>query len=300
LSTSDHAILGHGGREAIDGELRGQWLLCPQRLPQWRRSGPLRVLETCQRSDTDEDLTPADTLTVLARGHNPNQELGYLVVEARDPETNRPIDYDFLIGSALVVNSEFDFQWAYTPFAFEGLPLGLPPLAGASDCDHPFIEAAGTDSAAFQDFNGLEYSFFPDVLLLDQFFGEGVPGGSPVAFGNRLFLMSTDPGDTDIFLVGYNNNERRFSRTFGFDCYLATSLGELTQAVTQQNLASGSDGAELQGISTGWLKLQSTNSTGHGILGVFRQETTIGGSPFISGRELQFQGARVARLPRTQ
>lgn len=146
----------------------------------------------------------------------------------------------------------------------------------------------------------MEYSFFPGELLLDQFFGEGEPGGVAVSFGDRLFLMSTEPGDTHVSLVGYNNNERRFSRTFEFDCYLATLLGDLTLAVTQANLATEGDREELGGVSTGWLRLRSTNAAGHGVLGVFRQETTLGGEVLMAGRELQFRGVRPASLPRTE
>ncbi len=252
--------------------------------------------ETCQASDTDEDLTPADTESVLARGHNPNFEVGYLVAEARDPETNFPIDFDFLIGSAIVVNSEFDFQWAYTPYGFEALVTA----GDADDCLRIFTDTPA-NLADFDkiDFDGAEYSAFPDRLYLDKFFGSGDAGN--VSFDNVLYLMSTDsttdPLIRNVFMTGYNNNERRFSRDFHVGCHRVGSLQDLTGAATQTSLGTNSDDGELGGIETGWFRLDFAVPT-EGMLGVFKETTMINGVPFTAGRELQFSGRRVVCLPR--
>ncbi len=263
--------------------------------------------ELWAQSDTDENFTPADTLTVLARGHNPNDEMGFVVVEARDPETNFPITFNYLIGSAIVINSEFDFQWSYTPYAFAS--------RGRSDGCHTPIDVPGSDDFDRMDFDDIEYSSFPELVMLDHFFGEGTPAGNPaLTFSNTLYLMSTSPGGpevedmTEVFVQGYNNNERGFSRTFRFNCYLVTSLNDLTGATTQANLATNGDSGELGGISYGWLKMGSLNRqfTGrgtsfrtHAILGVYAHRVDIGPSSFVAGRELQYTGSRVATLPRT-
>lgn len=253
--------------------------------------------ETWQESDTDEDLTPADTLTVLARGHNPNFEMGFLIVEARDPELNLPIDYDWLIGSAIVVNSEFDFQWAYTPYAFEGLAG-----SGATDaCNRPILDI----DPGNLNFDGVELSSFPDTLLLDHFFGEGTPATRPaVSFDNTIYLMSSSPGgfqnSTNVSLIGWNNNEKRFSRTFSFDCYYFGNLGSITNAVNQASLDTDSDDGELAGVEYGWLRLTTTNGRGsnHALLGVFTDSAVIGGDVFTSGRELQYRGSESVTIPR--
>jgi len=269
--------------------------------------------EVWEQSDSDEDLTPADTITVLARGHNPNPERGFLVVESRDPETNLPIDYDFLIGSAIIVNSEFDFQWAYTPYAFEGLPLGnRADGAWNSACGFPIIDLPTDPDFDTLDFDGDELSFFPQTLYIDHFFGEGTPASFPgVTFSNTLHLMSTSPGGpdvddmTEVSVVGYNNNERLFSRTFRFNCYISQNLDDITNATSQAQLATGGDSDELLGVSYGWLRMHATNEVArgaspfsHAILGVFSHQAMLGAEMFVAGRELQYTGSRRASLPR--
>jgi hypothetical protein len=252
---------------------------------------------TWAESNLEEPLTPADQVVVLARGHNPNQEVGFLTVEARDPESGLPIVFNNLIGSAHVVNSEFDFQWAYTPYPFLGRPGGGSPF-GTDDCGRAFTDAPASGNFSSANFNGTELSLFPDVLYLDQFFGEGSPATRPgVSFSNTLYLMSTSPNLTSVRMLGWNNNEKRFSRTFDFTCWTETSLGELTQAVTQANLANDSNPDELAGVQTGWLQLDPLTSAG--LLGVFVQSAVIGGAEsFTAGRELQYEGGRTVSLPR--
>ncbi len=252
--------------------------------------------ETCQESDTQEDLTPADTITVLARGHNPNFEKGYLLVEARDPELQVPTLYNHLIGSGIVVNSEFDFQWAYTPYAFEAI-FDFDALNGLVDgCGRKIVP----DTDDIINFDGYEYSSFPDVLLLDHFFGEGTPENGPgVTFDNMIFLMSTESLDTDLSILGWNNNERRFSRTFQFDCFFMGKLSDISRAVTQSYQDIDANDAELGGINTGWLKI--TAEEGHGILGLHVHMADIGGRgrmSFVAGRELQYTGSRAVTIPR--
>jgi hypothetical protein len=252
---------------------------------------------TCAESNTEEFLTAADQIVVLAAQHNPNQEAGFLTVEARDPETGLPIDFDHLIGSAIVVNSEFDFEWAYTPYPFQGLPGGATPH-GFDACNRPFTDVPSSGNYGTADFNGAELSSFPATLYLDQFFGEGNPASRPaVFFENALYVMSTSTNLTGVRLLGWNNNEKRFSRTFDFRCWTEATLGEITNAVTQANLSVDGDMGELFGVATGWLQLEP-QVNGVGLLGVFLQSSRIGGQVFTAGRELQYEGNRVVTLPR--
>lgn len=261
--------------------------------------------ENCAESNTDEDLTPADTISVLARSHNPNFEVGYLIVEARDPETNLPIEYDWLIGSAIVVNSEFDFEWAYTPYVFDGLPNPIvTPIPDA--CGRFFLDTnADPADLARLDFDGMELSSFPERVYLDNFFGDGdvvLGGGGMVTFSGTLALFTNDPNNTDpnnldVLMVGYNNNERTFSRTFHVGCYRVVGLSEISGALTQGDLDRGSDDGELAGIETGWFRLETINPRGS-LLGVFAQSSAIGGATFVGGRELQFTGSRPVSFPR--
>ena len=78
--------------------------------------------ESCLEFDRFECLTPGDTLTVAADQHNPQLLDGWLWIEARDPETLDPVAYNYLIGSAIIVESATEFVWSYTPYSFKGLP----------------------------------------------------------------------------------------------------------------------------------------------------------------------------------
>lgn len=269
-----------------------------------RRRGDVEVhysyieRDFCAESDTQIDLTPADTETVLARSHNPNFEVGYLLVEARDPETGLPIDFDFLIGSAIVVNAEFDFEWSYTPYAFEALVSGDPTDSCGRTFTDTFADAADLDQINFDD---IEYSSFPDRLFLDNFFGEGSPDGFMFDFSNTLHLMSTDPNtdpnDENITFLGWNNNERGFSRNFNIGCHFSGSIQSITNAASQSDLDFASDDTELMDIETGWFLIRPALDT-EGILGVFTQSVSIGGNVFTYGRELQYTGTRDVFLRR--
>jgi len=254
--------------------------------------------EFWQLADQDEPLSPADTITVLTRAHNRAFDSGFLIVEVRDPATGLEIDHDVLIGSALIINSEFDYQWTYMPYGFEGLIE-----AGAVDaCGRFLVDPPGDPDENTIDFNGVELSYFPDQLLLDRFFGEGSPAGRPgLSFGNTIYLMSSSSGrpgnSTNVSLMGWNNNELAFTRMFSFDCYLLANLGSIINAVTQPNLSTGGDTSELFGVATGWLRLTATNAD-HALLGVFSESSSIGPRSFTTGKALHYAGTRQISIDR--
>jgi hypothetical protein len=261
--------------------------------------------DTWECTDITERFTPNDTLSVLTNVHNPNMARGFLVVQARDVETFRPVDFDFLIGSAIIVNTDFDFSWSYLPYSFEAQFVDTG--SRTDRCGRRTIEDDGCvrfgdpdddDHDGNTTGKGLTfYDRFPDVLLLDHFFGEGTAAGAPgTTFSNRLVLLSTNPSfqedDDDstitrVSLLGWNNNERRFSRTFQFSCWFESTLADITGAATQRSLAVDGNPDELAGVATGWLKLKADEDD-IGILGVFLDTSTRGGTTFTAGNSLQF------------
>src|SRR5262249_13802716 len=103
--------------------------------------------------DRFENLTPGDTLSVLASQHNPEGEVGFLTVKAITPDTDEAIDFDFLIGTAYIANSNLDILWCYVPYSFQGEGNG-----SQSTCGWDLIDGPGSI------FDGNSYSQFPDVL----------------------------------------------------------------------------------------------------------------------------------------
>jgi hypothetical protein len=238
--------------------------------------------DNCFEFDRYEMLTPGDTLCVIADLHNPEAEKGFLVVSAADPETLEKETFDFLIGSAIVVQSDLNILWSYTPYAFLGGVPYVPCGVGWTDNDG--------DEAL--DFNNVEYSTFPRSLMLDMFFEE-----RPV-FMNQLTLMSTTGQDyiAEVNFWFWNNIEERFSRTFKFVCWWSGMLSEISQVVTDL----GGDEEEMGAppIQNGWIQIEGNRildlagnpvDLGDGvppILGVFAQFITT--SDFAAGRALQY------------
>lgn len=248
-------------------------------------------------TDLCEYLTPADTLTVMTNRHNPNMEKGFLIVQARDIETGLPVVYDYLVGSATVVNTDFDFEWTYLPYSFHAVFSGT---GWDNPCGRKVIGDDGCIKFGNPDNEGPGISYydrFPDKLIINRFFGEGVPESQAgLEFANNLYLLSTmssypEPLETTLSILGWNNNERRFSRTFRFACWLCTNLGSITAAVTQDNLAGGGNDEELLGVATGWMTFQAQRGffgEDVGLLGVFMESVTAGGTTFATGNSLHF------------
>ncbi|MBI3844582.1 MAG: hypothetical protein HY292_08085 [Planctomycetes bacterium] len=254
-----------------------------------QRQGDVDVLytyidgETCLEFNVTEHLTPGDTLTVFADQHNPESNFGWLWVDARDPVSGDPIDFDFLIGSAIIVDTDLDFLFSYTPYPFRGLPNG-DSGPGTDACGREFTDV---NEDSFADFDGVEYDFFPDELLLDQFFQENGP------FADEVTLMSTEVQQTSVTLLTKNNREQSFSRSLTFDCWTRGPLGLISNVFGQL----GGDPNELktsqgQSLQTGWIRFRSNDP----MLGVFMHNVT--GTSLAGGRELQYIGTQTARLPR--
>jgi hypothetical protein len=247
---------------------------------------------TWREFDRFEPLTPGDTLSVLADEHNPEMDSGFLTVKALDPVTLDAIDFDYLIGSAIVVQSEFNFLWGYTPYAFRG---------NADDDTQDGCSRITTDNDGdgLVDFDGSEYDEFPAELFIDSFFEERGP------FGNQLVLLSTAGMNyqNEVNFLIWNNREQKFSRNIKFQCFLATNLKSISNVAGRLN----GDPAELgHNTQTGWVDIKGgrvldlagnqavDSETGDDIvnaplLGVFMQQIT--GQAFSVGNALHFTGA---------
>lgn len=239
--------------------------------------------------DRYETLTPGDTIAVRASEHDPDADVGFLTVKALSPDTDEPIDFDFLVGSALVADAAADTMWSYVPYSFQGVGNG-----SLSTCGHELVDGPGTL------FDGLSYCRFPDFLLLDSFSQE-----RPGVVDGELTLMSTSGSDyvNDVEFLIWNNREERFSRQFTFRCWTSVPLADIS-AVT---LRLGGDPDE-GGMQTGWLALDGRRVVdlaahpvtdgdlvyGPAVLGVFRQALRGLG---VVGRPLQYAGGQDASLP---
>ncbi|MBI1849240.1 MAG: hypothetical protein HYR85_02745 [Planctomycetes bacterium] len=248
---------------------------------------------TWREFDRDEPLTPGDTLSVLADNHNPEMDSGFLTVKALDPVTLEAIDFDYLIGSAIVVQSDFNFLWGYTPYSFRG----NADDDTQTDCSRIPTDA---DGDGFADFDGSEYDTFPKTLFIDSFFQET---GN---FGNLLVLLSTAgmSYQNEVNFLIWNNREQKFSRNIKFQCFLATNLKSISNVAGRLN----GDPNELgrSPIQTGWVSIAggrvldlagnqavdaetSSDIVNAPLLGVFMQ--TITGSEFSVGNALHFTGS---------
>jgi len=241
--------------------------------------------------DRFELLTPGDTLCVIADNHNPEGERGFLVVSAVDPnDMAKRIDFDYLIGSAIVVQSGLNFLWQYTPYVFEGNPLSSDPAS----CVRTATDA---DADGAIDFDGTEYDLFPSRLVVDSFFEES---GN---FTNILTLLTTAGADfeAEIDFLFWNNIEQKFSRSFVFRCWWTGPLSDISLIV--EDLGGDEEEIGVNGVENGWAEITPRRivdlsgnpvpaSSGFAvppILGVFAQ--FVSGSDFAAGHALHYTGS---------
>ena len=244
---------------------------------------------TWQEFDRFEFLTPGDTTCVIADQHNPEENAGFVVVSAVDPQDmNRRVDFDHLVGSCIVVQSGLNFLWTYTPYAFRA-------TADSSDaCD---LDGTDDDGDGAIDFDGDEYDVFPAELFIDSFFEET---GN---FENQLTLMTTAGADylAEANFLFWNNIEEKFSRTYRFTCWSQGPLSDVSAIVT--NLGGDPDELGQGTIQTGWASIRGgrmLDGSGNPVLnendalasapllGVFAQFITS--EDFAAGKALHYRG----------
>jgi hypothetical protein len=172
--------------------------------------------------DRVEYLTPNDTLTVIAGDHAPDLQQGFLFVLAEDPESERAVNFDFLLGETLLL----DVLTARTTLL---AAISFPAVANGparSNTNHAFTDDPlnGGNGNGSADLDGVEYETFPDVLFLDRFFQQTGALETELCFFTLLgrdFRVEMD------FLI-YDNEEDVFSRTFQFQCWTRVHLSEVS------------------------------------------------------------------------
>jgi len=195
----------------------------------------------CEEFNRNEDLTGNDTLTLITNFHNPQQELGFLYVYAKD-ENGDPRVHNGLIGNLLVVNGIQAFNFSMNAVAFDG-------LGGDADGD------------GLRDLDGVsEYEAAPGEILVPRFFGQGQ--GSP--FASQLILIGLAGGaqfNTSVDFLIYNDNEEVFSAEYTFHCWDRVPLLAISGIFSNQFLQqfTNHDLLEVVGapaIEAGWFSLQ--------------------------------------------
>ena len=207
-----------------------------------------------------EFLTPGDTLSVVASDHNPENDYGYMLVRAEDPETGLMIDFDYLIGDQVVVDPRGNYVWTIPAMGFRALTqerfdanVMIPDQSGTG---HAFTDIASNDGDEDEecDFNGYEYAYFPDKLLISSFFEESAQISTEL-----ILLTPLDPlAKITLSFWFFNNEETRFSRSFQFSCFWNGSLSEISNIV--RNLEGDPDELPLP-LETGWAVIDGKRAT---------------------------------------
>jgi hypothetical protein len=163
-------------------------------------------------TDIPELLTPNDILTVLAGNHNPEVELGFLIVIAEDPTNDALINFNYLIGDEIVIDVAGARTTNINAMGFKALYEGPEQPNGA--------DLADRDGDGRAEFNGDEYERFPDLLYLSSFFEQSATMEGDLTF---VALLGRDYRVGVNFLI-YDNEEDQFSRNFFFVCWTRVAL----------------------------------------------------------------------------
>ena len=237
----------------------------------------------CEEFNRTATLTGKDTLTLLTRFHNPQQERGYVYVFAK--ENGEASVHNGLIGSALVINGIQQFDYSVNPVSFEGL---------------------GPDNGnGLRDLDGNEYEGAPGEILVPRFFGQG---GN---FSSDLILIGLTGGaafDTTVDFAIYNDNEEMFSAEHTFHCWQKSKLLEISGVFDNDFLRDNTnhDSSEIVGASdyeSGWFTVHghmanssTTTISSPAVYAVLVERAgAVGVSdlPFEAGQN--FSGALLAR-----
>jgi len=236
----------------------------------------------CEEFNRTTTLTGKDTLTLLTSAHNPQQEVGYVYVFAK--ENGEASVHNHLIGSALIINGIDNFDYSVNPVSFEGI--------GADDGN------------GLRDLDGAEYEGAPGEILIPRYFGQGG------TFNSKLILIGLSGGaafDTTVDFAIYNDNEEMFSSSYTFHCWEKVELTQISGLFTNAFLqTTNHDAGEIVGASgyeSGWFSLKGklANSTTTTILDpavyavLIEEAAGVGVSdlPFEDGQNLN--GSLLAR-----
>jgi hypothetical protein len=258
------AILGMASTAVADGRSPGSLLLYPEfdnragiatvitatntsttddiNVHLWYRGryAPNGVDLNCLEFNRDYDLTPNDTITLITKNDNPQQEQGYVYLYARNSD-DEPIVFNNLIGNLLSVDGIATLEWSVNPFVFDGIG------AEGSTTDD--------DGDGVRDLNGSEYEYAADEMLVPRFIGQDI------RFQGRLILIGLSGGSefttTASFLL-YNDNEEQLSAQYTFRCWAKERLKNVSEAFKHDELLDNSDDdpdENLGGQEYGWFRI---------------------------------------------
>jgi hypothetical protein len=202
----------------------------------------------CQEFNRTETLTANDTLSVVTKVHNPQQEQGFVYLFAKDPVTGAAKVFNYLIGNLMTLESITSLEYSMNPVAFKG----IGNAAGNTDLN----------GDGLRQLDGMEYEAVTDSILIPRFIGyDGVVYKSELIFlgltGGAQFTTVVD------FLV-YNDNEEVFSAQYSFKCWDRVPLGTINGVFTQTFLKSTNNAPnEIIGapqVKAGWMRIKGNSA----------------------------------------
>jgi len=211
------------------------------------RYGPNNTDLNCLETNRTRRLTPCDTVTLWTNADNPNQQLGYLYVFAKNPSTGAAIVWNHLIGEVAIFGGEAALHDSIDAVPF----LGIGAEGTETDHDHDHI----------RDLNDVEYSAAPDQLLIPRFLGQDAAGPESI-FHSDLILIGLSGGaqfDTTVNFLIYNDNEEEFSAQYTFRCWADPRLVDISGTFQESFLdTTNNDPTEIRGRpdhEAGWFKV---------------------------------------------
>jgi len=191
----------------------------------------------CLEFNRTRRLTPNDTITVLTRFDNPNDQRGYVYVFAKSPTTGQAIVWNWLEGDSTALG------------AIPIIAADLPPVVYKA----PGVQGSNTDldSDGIRDLNGSEYEVSADELHIPRF----VAG-----LHSSLILINLTGGPAFTAVanfLAYNDNEEVFSGQVSFDCWDRRFLDDISGIFTNDFLLSTNHNPNESafGFETGWIRI---------------------------------------------
>lgn len=186
--------------------------------------------DTCNVADFYICLTRNQTTTLTTSDLDPGV-WGYIMAVAVDSQ-GLPTSFNYLGGEAYIV----------TPTAHR---LSLPALAAArldGEVSSPYNTDGGTASMFF---NGLQYDYLPQSMMIDSFPSQISAVGSPLG-DTRMYIYSPVPtlypGSPsfrgNLFFLVFDDAENGYSGQLPLNCYLTSDKHRITSVRTAPNLTS--------------------------------------------------------------
>ena len=186
--------------------------------------------DTCNVANFYLCLTKNQTTTVTTADLDPGV-WGYIMAVAVDSR-GLPTSFNYLGGESYIV-------------APTGHRFNLPALAAArldGEASSP-LNSDGTTASMF--FNGLQYDYLPQSMMIDSFPSQISAVGSPLG-DTRMYIYSPlptlYPGPSffrgNLFFLVFDDAENGYSGQLPLSCYLTSDKHRITSVRTVPNLTS--------------------------------------------------------------